>query len=108
MTTTKDLAIPLLVYTLTILTPHTEHIHNTHTHAAMMNDHNKRKKSKLKHWIVDSGATIHCVGDRSLLTHVYSHHAPVNIKVADNRVVTAHAVGSAVVKLIDKEARHTT
>ena len=105
MTTTKDLTIPLLVYTLTILTPHSEHIHNTHTHAAMMNDHNKRKKSKLKHWIVDSGATIHCVGDRSLLTHVYSHHAPVNIKVADNRVVTAHAVGSAVVKLIDKDGK---
>ena len=59
MTTPKDLAIPLLVYTLTILTPHTEHIHNTHTHAAMMNDHDKRKKSKPKHWIVDSLSLIH-------------------------------------------------
>ena len=92
----KGIAIPLLVYTLTASTSHTEHIHNTHTHAAMMNDHDKRKKSRPKHWIVDSGATIHCVGDRSLLTHVYSNHAPVNIRVADNRVVTAHAVGSAI------------
>jgi len=47
-----------------------------------------------REWIVDSGATVHCVGDSSMLTSVYTDHPPVNIKVADNRVITAAAVGT--------------
>ena len=52
----------------------------------------KRKASY--EWIIDSGATVHCVNDFSLLTSVYTDHDPVHIKVADKRVIRASAVGT--------------
>ena len=67
-----------------------------------VNDPNrKRPKRKAQDWVIDSGATIHCVGDPSLLTSIYSDHKPVGIKVADNRVIYSHAVGTAVIPLVD-------
>ena len=57
-------------------------------------------------WTVDSGATVHCVGDRSLLTSEYSNHTPVNIKVADNRVITAHAVGTSLIRMRDSNGKY--
>jgi len=62
---------------------------------------NKYKTRKLHEWIVDSGATVHCVNDFSLLTSVYTDNDPVLIKVADKRVLRASAVGTAVVKMTD-------
>ena len=52
-------------------------------------------------WVVDSGATVHCVSDRSILTSEYVDADAVYIKVADNRIIKAHAVGTAVVSMID-------
>ena len=63
----------------------------------------KRNKSKAKDWVIDSGATIHCIGDASLLTSIYSNHKPVGIKVADNRVLYSHAVGTAIIPLADNK-----
>ena len=62
----------------------------------------KRTKRKAHHWVIDSGATIHCVGDPSLLTSIYYDHKSVGIKVTDNRVIYSHAVGTAVIPLEDK------
>ena len=69
------------------------------------NTDDKRKRKRTT-WTVDSGATVHCVGDRSLLTSEYSDHAPVNIKVADNRVITAHAVGTALIRMRDSNGKY--
>jgi len=45
---------------------------------------------------------VHCVSDPSLLTSVYYKHHPVLIKVADNRTLQAHAVGTATLPLVDQ------
>ena len=64
----------------------------------------KKRKSQYE-WIVDSGATVHCVNDFSLLTSVYTDHQPVTIRVADKRVLRAHAVGTVVTHLKDDKGR---
>ena len=56
-------------------------------------------------WVVDSGASVHCVSDPSMLTSVYYKHPPVMIKVADNRTLHAHAVGTAILPLLDDHNR---
>ena len=61
-------------------------------------------KSRCVSWVVDSGATLHCVNDRKLLTHEYVSK-PVRIKVADSRVIESHAVGSCVCKMRDQYGR---
>ena len=63
------------------------------------------KKKHKQEWIVDSGATVHCVNDFSLLTSVYTDRTPVSIKVADKRVLRSHAVGTVVTHLKDSEGR---
>jgi len=62
-------------------------------------------KRKPKYWVIDSGASVHCVSDPSLLTSVYYKHPPVLIKVADNRTLHAHAVGTAVLPLLDNRGK---
>ena len=71
--------------------------------AVIENDKTKRKRSS--EWIVDSGATVHCTNDLSMLTSIYTKNDPVCIKVADNRVLRAHAVGTAVTSLRDDKGR---
>ena len=68
-------------------------------------DKPKSKPKRNYEWIVDSGATVHCVNDFSLLTSVYTDHDPVRIKIADKRVLRAHAVGTAVTTLRDSRGR---
>lgn len=63
------------------------------------------RKKRQYSWVVDSGATIHCVNDFSLLTSVYTDHDPVNIKVADKRTLRAHAVGTAIVNMTDRNGK---
>ena len=48
---------------------------------------------------------MHCISDPSLLTSVYYKHPPVLIKVADNRTLHAHAVGTAILPLVDQHNR---
>jgi len=64
--------------------------------------HNSHRNHK---WVIDSGASVHCVSDPSLLTSVYYKHPPVLIKVADNRTLQAHAVGTAVLPLLDQHRK---
>ena len=70
--------------------------------AAVVKGPFKETKRKASYeWIIDSGATVHCVNDFSLLTSVYTDHDPVHIKVADKRVIRASAVGTAIVSMAD-------
>ena len=57
------------------------------------------------HWVIDSGASVHCISDPSLMTSIYYKHPPVLIKVADNRTLHAHAVGTAILPLVDQHNR---
>jgi hypothetical protein len=50
---------------------------------------------------VDSGATVHCVGDKKLFDNIYKG-AKVKLRVADNRVVVSHAVGDVTVRMMDE------
>ena len=63
------------------------------------------KPKRKYHWVVDSGATIHCVNDFSLLTTVYTDTTPIRIKVANKQTTRAHAVGSAVVNMTDEHGK---
>ena len=69
-----------------------------------------RNRHKRCSWVIDSGASVHCVSDPSLLTSVYYKHHPVLIKVADNRTLRAHAVGTAILPLLDQhdKTHHVT
>ena len=64
--------------------------------------HNARRRHN---WVIDSGASVHCISDPSLLTSVYYKHPPVLIKVVDNRTLRAHAVGTAILPLVDRHDR---
>ena len=64
-----------------------------------------RSKGKHHSWVIDSGASVHCISDPSLLTSVYYKHPPVIIKVADNRTLRAHAVGTAILPLLDLHSK---
>ena len=48
--------------------------------------------------IVDSGATIHCIRDKSLFTHLDTSKC-INVKVADKRVIRSEGVGTCAVQL---------
>ena len=67
--------------------------------------HIHRNRHKRHSWVIDSGASVHCVSDHSLLTSVYYKHHPVLVKVADNRTLHAHAVGTAILPLVDQHNR---
>ena len=70
----------------------------------------RTNKSKRFNWVIDSGASVHCTSDPSLLTSIYYKHPPVIIKVADNRTLRAQAVGTALLPLIDlhNKTHHVT
>ena len=59
-------------------------------------------------WVVDSGATIHCVNDLSCITRIYENYQPVRIKVANNETLTATVVGECEVSLRDTTGRNHT
>ena len=71
-------------------------------HIRMSRDARRRQH---RSWVVDSGASVHCVSDPSLLASVYYKHPPVVIKVADNRTLHAHAVGTATLPLTDTNGK---
>ena len=61
----------------------------------------KRKKRSISEFIVDSGATIHCVNDISMFETMDEGHPPVYITIANGQKVKADAVGTVRVKLTD-------
>ena len=72
----------------------------------MLTLHRMHNNTRKRHnWVIDSGASVHCISDPSLLTSVYYKHPPVIIKVADNRTLHAHMVGTAILPLVDQHNR---
>ena len=71
----------------------------------------RRKSAKPKRFhhkaVVDSGATVHCIRDRSLFTYIDTSKR-VKIRVADKRVILAEGVGSCAVNLKSSDGKlHT-
>ena len=62
----------------------------------------KRPRSKSskrrRRTIVDSGATIHCIRDKSLFTHLDTSKS-IRVKVADDRAIRSEGVGTCAVQL---------
>lgn len=51
-------------------------------------------KKKRRSHVVDSGASVHCINDKSQFETIYEDHHPVHITVANKQVLTAEAVGT--------------
>ena len=84
---------------LTTSTPTCAHCMSlSQSRISIPNDTHKRRR---RSWVIDSGASVHCVSDPSMLASVYYKHQPVMIKVADNRTLSAQAVGTAILPLLD-------
>ena len=49
----------------------------------------RTRKHKHRKYCVDSGASVHCINDASMFDHVYAHHPPVKVTVANKQVLTA-------------------
>ena len=64
----------------------------------------RRKKAACR-WVVDSGATVHCINDPSMFECIYSDHPQVNIVVADGKKVKMDAVGSVRVHFTDEQGK---
>ena len=64
----------------------------------------KRQCSKS---VVDSGATVHCIRDRSLFTHLDTNKH-VNLRVADKRVIRSEGVGTCAVQLKSADGQFHT
>ena len=72
------------------------------TTSMKVDNNTKRPRSKSSkrrsRSIVDSGATIHCIRDKSLFTHLDTSKC-INVKVADKRVIRSEGVGTCAVQL---------
>ena len=77
-----------------------------------INDDRKSKskytsKRKRKRLTVDSGASVHCINDKSLFEHTYDDHPPVNVYVANKQKLTAMAVGTVRIHLTSTKGKST-
>ena len=59
-------------------------------------------------WLVDSGASVHCVNNRSMLTSVYKDRHRTVIQTADKRKVKVHAVGTCELTLAGSDNKLRT
>ena len=66
--------------------------------------HVKSAKKKRRRAIVDSGATIHCIKDRSLFTHLdTSKH--VDLRVANNQMIRSEGVGTCAIEMTSSDGK---
>ena len=63
------------------------------------------KSSTRSRWLIDSGASVHCVNNKSMLKSVYKDRHRTVIQTADKSKVKVHAVGSCEITLIDVHNR---
>ncbi|MGA1314002.1 MAG: reverse transcriptase domain-containing protein [Pelagibacteraceae bacterium] len=66
------------------------------------------KKPHFPRFILDSGATIHCINDPSLFESVDEDHDPLRITVANNSVVHSKQMGTVLIDLKDKNGKSHT
>ena len=61
----------------------------------------KRAQNLRSHldFVVDSGATLHCINDFNLFDSIDRSHPPVRLRVANGKTLVAHAVGTVKMKL---------
>ena len=57
------------------------------------------RRRPLTSYIVDSGASLHCINDINLFDSIYQNHRPVRLRVANGKILIAHAVGSVTVHI---------
>ena len=50
-------------------------------------------------YVVDSGATLHCINDISLFDSIDHDHPPVKLRVANGKILVTHAVGTVKLRL---------
>ena len=60
------------------------------------------KKGRRSH-VIDSGASIHCINDKSMFDTVYTSHPSIKITVANKQVLHSLAVGSVKLPLQRKD-----
>ena len=58
-------------------------------------------------YVVDSGATLHCINDISLFDSINHHHPKVKLRVANGKVLEAHAVGTVKLRLVAEDGSTT-
>ena len=58
-------------------------------------------------YVVDSGATLHCINDVSLFDSIDHHHPKVKLRVANGKVLEAHAVGTVKLRLVAEDGSTT-
>ena len=51
-------------------------------------------------WTVDSGATVHCVNDKSLITP-YANQEPIRLQMANKHIIKCTYVGDVTLKVLD-------
>ena len=57
------------------------------------------RRRPLTSYIVDSGASLHCINDINLFDSIDQNHRPVRLRVANGKILIAHAVGSVTVHI---------
>ena len=67
-----------------------------------LDDQLDTSKRPLREFIIDSGASIHCVNDETLLQTIYRNHPKVKITVANGQTMMSHSVGTMILPLTDK------
>ena len=73
-------------------------------HARRPHSAKRRRHSKS---VVDSGATVHCIRDRSLFTHLDTSKS-VSLRVADKHVIRAEGVGTCAISLKSSNGEYHT
>ena len=64
----------------------------------LMGGREPRRRSHAS-YIVDSGASLHCINDINLFDSIYQDHRPVKLRVANGKILVSHAVGSVKINL---------
>ena len=59
----------------------------------------KRRRQNHISYVVDSGATLHCINDYNLFESIDHNHPPVKLRVANGKTIVAQAVGTAKLRL---------
>ena len=62
--------------------------------------------ASVQNFVVDSGATLHCINDPSLFETIYYDHPAVTLTVANAQRITALAVGSVRLKLLGSDGNY--
>ena len=57
------------------------------------------RRRPLTSYVVDSGASLHCINDINLFDSIYQNPRPVRLRVANGKILLADAVGSVTVHL---------